>query len=180
MQSNNVFECINITNVLNQLHIKKTCTKGDTIYAICPFCQNSNEKNGNLKINTIKNVYVCKKCEESGSAIDLYARIKCIPTKDAFKRLLKETPVLDNMPYTYNNPVKDEFYRDIVYRKFLKLHSLNKAHIKKLKNMNFDEKYMEEHLFKTIENDANKRKNICRILQEDGLKLDGIPRLFSK
>lgn len=178
MQNNNVFECINITNVVNQLHLKKTATKGDTIYAICPFCQNSSENNGNLKINTIKNVYVCKKCEQSGSAIDLYANVKYIPTKDAFKRLLKETPVLDNMPYTYNNPVKDEFYRDIVYRSFLELHSLSEAHIKKLEGMNFNQKYMEENLFKTIENNAYKRKNICKKLQEQGLKLDGIPGFF--
>ena len=56
MQNNNVYEYINITNVVNQLHLKKTCTKGWNIYAICPFCQSSKEKNGYLKINTIKNV----------------------------------------------------------------------------------------------------------------------------
>lgn len=178
MQSNNVFECINITNVVNQLHLKKTCTRGDTIYTICPFCQSSSEKNGNLKINTIKNVYVCKKCEQSGSAIDLYASLKCIPTKDAFKRLLKETPVLDNMPYTYNNPVKDEFYRDIVYRNFLELQELNKIHLKKLKSMNFTDKYIKENLFKSIENNGYKKKEICKKLQKQGLKLDGIPGFF--
>lgn len=178
MQNNNVFECINITNVLNQLHLKKTATKGDTIYAICPFCQNSSEKNGNLKINIIKNVYVCKKCEQSGSAIDLYANVKYIPTKDAFKRLLKETPVLDNMPYTYNNPVKDEFYRDLVYRSFLELHDLSVTHIKRLAGMNFSKDYMEEHLFKTTESNAYKRKSICKKLQEQGFKLDGIPGFY--
>ena len=51
MQNNNVYEYINITNVVNQLHLKKTCTKGCNIYAICPFCQSSKEKNGYLKIN---------------------------------------------------------------------------------------------------------------------------------
>ena len=60
MQNNNVYEYINITNVVNQLHLKKTCTKGCNIYAICPFCQSSKEKNGYLKINTIK-MYICVK-----------------------------------------------------------------------------------------------------------------------
>ena len=109
--NNNIYEYINITNVINQLNIKKTSVKGNYIYAICPFCQHSNDKNGYLKINTISNVYICKKCESSGSSIELYANLKYISTKEAFKRLLKETPVLDNMPYTYNNPVKDEYYR---------------------------------------------------------------------
>lgn len=87
MQNNNIYEYINITNVINQLNIKKTSVKGNYIYAICPFCQHSNDKNGYLKINTISNVYICKKCESSGSSIELYANLKYISTKEAFKRL---------------------------------------------------------------------------------------------
>ena len=90
MQNNNIYEYINITNVINQLNIKKTSVKGNYIYAICPFCQHSNDKNGYLKINTISNVYICKKCESSGSSIELYANLKYISTKEAFKRLLKD------------------------------------------------------------------------------------------
>ena len=178
MQNNNVYEYINITNVVNQLHLKKTCTKGWNIYAICPFCQSSKEKNGYLKINTIKNVYMCEKCGLSGSSIDLYANLKYISTKEAFKRLLKETPVLDNIPYTYNNPVKDEYYRDIVYRNFLEMQNLNDLHYKKLKEMNFTDDYIKENQFKSIENNNNKKKEICMKLQEQGLKLDGIPGFF--
>lgn len=131
MQNNNVYEYINITNVINQLNIKKTSIKGNYIYAICPFCQSSKEKNGYLKINTISNVYICKNCEASGSSIELYANLKYISTKEAFQRLLKESPVLDNLPYTYNNPVKDEYYRDIVYRNFLEMQKLEEGHYKK-------------------------------------------------
>ena len=50
--------------------------------------------------------------------------------------------MLDNMPYTYNNPVKDEYYRDIIYRTFLEMQQLNNEHYKKLKDMNFTDKYM--------------------------------------
>ena len=39
MQDKNVYDYINITNVINQLNIKKISTKGSYIYAICPFCQ---------------------------------------------------------------------------------------------------------------------------------------------
>ena len=178
MKNNNIYNCINITNVINQLHLKKTNIKGNYIYTICPFCQNSEEKNGYLKINTISNVYICKKCESSGSSIDLYANLKYISTKEAFKMLLKETPVLDNMPYTYNNPVKDEYYRDIVYRSFLEMQCLNNLHYKKLKEMNFTDDYIKDNLFKSIENDNHRKKEICRKLQEQGLKLDGIPGFF--
>lgn len=178
MQNNNVYEYINITNVINQLNIKKTSVKGIYIYAICPFCQCSNEKNGYLKINTISNVYICKKCESSGSSIDLYAKLKYISTKDAFKMLLKETPVLDNMPYTYNNPIKDEYYRDLVYRSFLDMQVLSDKHYKRLKNMKFSSNYIEEHVFKTIENNKYKKKEICKKLQQQGLRLDGISGFY--
>lgn len=178
MQNNNVYDYINITNVINQLHLKKTNTIGNYIYTICPFCQKQDEKNGHLKINTISNVFICRRCETSGSSIDLYANLKYISTKEAFKRLLKESPVLDNVPYTYNNPVKDEYYRDIVYRKFLDIQTLSDAHYKKLKEMNFTDKYIEDNQFKSIENNTYKKKEICIKLQEQGLKLDGIPGMF--
>lgn len=178
MQNNNVYDYINITNVINQLHLKKTNQIGNYIYTICPFCQSLKEKNGYLKINMINNVYICKKCESSGSSIDLYAKLKYISTKEAFKRLLKETPVLDNIPYTYNNPVKDECYRDIVYRNFLEKQKLNEIHYKKLRKMNFTDKYIKDNLFKSIENNSYNKKEICMQLQEEGLKLDGIPGFF--
>ena len=175
MQNNDVYEYINITNVINQLNIKKTNIRGTYIYAICPFCQSSKEKNGYLKINTISNVYMCRKCEESGSSIDLYAKLKYISTKEAFKRLLKETPILDNMPYTFNNPIKNEYYRDIVYRKFLQMQELKETHYNMLRKMNFRDDYVIENQFKSIENDPIKKKYICAKLQKEGLKLDGIP-----
>jgi len=172
MQNTNVYDYINITYILNQLHIKKTNMIGSYIYAICPFCQNTQETNGYLKVNTINNVYICKKCESSGSSVELYAKLKYISTKEAFKQLLQETPVLDDIPYIYNNPVKDEYYRDIVYRKFLELHELKVNHYKKLQSMNFSEAYIKENLFKSIENNNYKKKEICKKLQEQGLKLD--------
>ena len=178
MQNNNIYDYINITNVINRLHLKKTWQNGSNIYAICPFCQNKNESNGYLKVNAIKNVYICNNCGNSGSSVDLYAALHYITTKEAFQRLLKEMPVLDNMPYVYNNPVKDEYYRDIVYRKFLELQDLKVFHYKKLKEMDFSDEYIRENLFKSIENNANKKKQICRRLQKQGLKLDGISGFY--
>ena len=80
----------------------------------------------------------------------MYASEKYISTKEAFKRLLRETPVLDNMPYTYNNPVKDEYYRDIVYRTFLEMQKLSDYHYKKLKEMNFSDNYIKDNQFKIL------------------------------
>ena len=75
---NNVYECINISNVINKLHLRKTNRIGNYIYVTCPFCQSSQEKNGYMKVNTINNLYICDNCESSGTSIELYAKIKYI------------------------------------------------------------------------------------------------------
>ena len=159
-------------------HIRYQTDQSDSDALECDHQYHSNDKNGYLKINTISNVYICKKCESSGSSIELYANLKYISTKEAFKRLLKETPVLDNMPYTYNNPVKDEYYRDIIYRTFLEMQQLNNEHYKKLKDMNFTDNYINENMFKSIETNDYKKKEICKKIQEQGLRLDGIPGFY--
>lgn len=178
MQNNNVYECINISNVVNKLQLKKTNIIGNYMYVVCPFCQHYSDKNGYMKINTINNLYICDNCESTGTSIDLYAKFKYISTKEAFKQLLKEVPVLDNMPYTFNNPIKDEYYRDLVYRSFLNLQVLNKNHEKLLNCMSFTKEYIQNNNFKSIETRAKKKKDICKILQEQGYKLDGIPGFY--
>lgn len=175
MQNNDVYKCINISNVINKLNLKKTKQIGSNIYLICPFCQSKSEKKGYMKANIIKNVYICNNCEASGSSIDLYAKLKYISTREAYKLLIKEFPVLDNMPYIYNNPVKDEYYRDYVYNTFLDMQTLTKKHREKLNTMNFADDYIIKNRFKSIENRENKKKEICKKLQEKGIKLDGIP-----
>ena len=41
--------------------------------------------------------------------------------------------------------------------------------------MNFTDDYIKENQFKSIENNDNKKKEICKKLQEQGFRLDGIP-----
>ena len=164
--------------LFRSLNLEKVHQIGNNIYVKCPFCQNKNEKNGYMKINTINNLYICDNCESTGTSIELYAKMKYITTKEAFKQLLREEPVLDNIPYIYNNPIKDEYYRDLVYSKFLELQQLTKKHKEKLKRMNFTDSYILENKFKSIENREKKKKEICKKLQEQGLKLDGISRIF--
>lgn len=175
---NNVYECINISNVINKLGLKKTKQIGNNIYVVCPFCQSNEEKNGYMKANIIKNLFICNKCQSSGTSLKLYADSKYMTTKDAYKQLLKEIPVLDNMPYVFNNPLKDEYYRDLVYNAFLDLLHLNQKHLEKLKSMQFSEEYIKKHKFKSIENNEKNKKEICEKLQADGFKLDGLPGFY--
>lgn len=169
------YEYINISNVINKLHLTKTAQIGNNIYTVCPFCLNEKCR---MKANIINNLFICSKCEESGTSISLYADLKYITNKEAYKILLREMPVLDNIPYTFTNPIKDEYYRDLVYSKFLKLHSLSNEHKEKLLKMGLSKEYIENSGFKSIENNVDKKKQICKKLQEEGLKLDGISGFY--
>lgn len=171
------YEHINISNVINKLHLEKTAQIGNNIYVKCPFCL---DVECIMKANMINNLFICNRCGKSGTSISLYADNKYLTNKEAYKILLREMPVLDNIQYTFTNPIKDECYRDLVYNKFLDLQSLNKSHQNKLLEMGFSEEYIVDNRFKSIENNASRKKEICKRLQEDGLKLEGISRLLSR
>lgn len=175
---NQFYEYINISNVINKLKLKKTNQIANNIYVICPYCQTETEKNGYMKANMISNLFICNKCQKTGTSISLYADMKFITTKNAYKQLLKETPVLDNIPYLYHNPLKDEYYRDMVYRKFLDLLILKENHYNYLKSSNFSDEFIKEYSFKSVETNNNFKKDICRKLIEEGYKLDGIPGFY--
>lgn len=175
---NNVYESISIVNVINKLKIRQTNQIGHNIYLTCPFCQREEEKNGSMVANTANNLYICRKCEMAGTSIELYAKMRTISTKEAFKALIREMPVLDNMPYQFNNPIKDEHYKDLVYNNFLEIQTLTNNHKEKLNKMGFSDEYITSNNFKSIECKNQHKKDICKKLQDKGLKLDGIPGFY--
>lgn len=172
------YEYINISNVINKLKLKKTNQIANNIYVICPYCQSEKENNGYMKANMINNLFICNKCQKTGTSVSLYADMKYITTKEAYKQLLKETPILDTIPYIYHNPLKDEYYRDMVYRKFLDLLILKENHYNYLKSSNFTDEFIKEYSFKSVNTNNNLKKDICRKLIEEGYKLDGIPGFY--
>ena len=58
------------------------------------------------------------------------------------------------------------------------MQTLNKKHIEKLEKMGFAKEYIKSNRFKRIEIREKQKKEICLKLQEQGLKLDGIPGFF--
>lgn len=131
-----------------------------------------------MKINNLYNLYICNNCQSSGTSVELYARVNHIPTNTAFKRLLDQFPEIDNLPLINNYPIKDEYYRDLVYSRFLELLELKDKHKEKLMTMGFDNKYIINNKFKSIENRERQKKQICEQLKKEGLKLEGIPGFF--
>lgn len=131
-------------------------------------------------MNSINNKYCCSRCGKGGYSIGLYALLRNINNKMAYKELLDKECFSMNKSHIEISPVNelaDIETRDTVYRDFLNMLKLNSEHRKKLENMGFLNSDIEEKMYRTIPKD-----NILRRLTTNKLKrkydLSGIPGFY--
>ena len=61
------------------------------VEASCPFCGDHGPGKYHLSLNTDKDLYRCNLCGAHGNSVSLYARIKGITNKEAFRELSGNT-----------------------------------------------------------------------------------------
>jgi len=142
---------------------------------------NKNSKIPTLSLNSQNNKYCCSRCGAGGYSVGLYAKIKNIDTKKAYKELLeRECFSLDKAPIEISpiNLIADIEIRDKIYRDFLGMLKLEAQHKNYLRNVGLLESSIEDNLYKTVPKNYIKRRLICSSLSRK-YNLCGIPRLFS-
>jgi len=171
-------ERFNILNVANKLNIKivkpvRNCSK---FIAICPFCD---DKSGHLYLTiengSYNNVFKCVKCSESGSAVQLYAKLRNIDTIAAVKELCNEDvdrksikvseKAIINQKKNNVNEVKSDKILNCIYTEFLNKLTLNDIHKKNMLDRGLFYSTIKSKQYRSIPNDYNTRQNICRELQ---------------
>ena len=156
---------INILNVAYHLSLEIVENVGYEYKAICPFCgYNKNSKVPTLSLNSQNNKYCCCRCGAGGFSIGLYAKMKNIDNKKAFKELLdRECFSLNKTPVEISpiNILSDIKIRDAVYRDFLSMLKLESQHRKYLKNIGFLDSSIDNNLYRTIPKKYIKRRLIC-------------------
>ena len=179
----NVKEHINILNVAYHLNIEITNKFGNEVRAICPFCgYRDYKRNADLKLNYINNTYHCFNCGKSGYSIGLYAKIRGIDNKSAFKELMQreffsidsDRSKFDEIPL---NQLADINYRNMVYTDFLKMLKLEIKHKKYLEKLGFEDDDINKCNFKSIPKKKIDRQIICGNLRYK-YNLEGIPGFF--
>ena len=81
---------INILNVAYHLCLEIVEEIGYEYKAICPFCgYNKNSKIPTMSLNLKNNKYCCCRCGAGGYSTGLYAKVRGIDTKKAYKELLE-------------------------------------------------------------------------------------------
>ncbi len=133
-----------------------------------------------MSLNPTNNKYCCSRCGKGGYSIGLYAKLRHIDNKKAYRELLdKECFSMDksNIEISPINELADIETRNRVYRDFLNMLKLKTKHRKELENMGFLNSDIEEKMYRTIPRD-----NILRRLTANKLKrkydLSGIPGFY--
>jgi len=174
---------INILNVAYHLCLEIIETKGFESKAICPFCgYNKNTKIPTMSLNSNNNKYCCSRCGKGGYSVGLYATMKKIDTKLAFKELLERecfSPDRSKIQISPINLLADLETRDKVYRAFLKMLELERVHRNYLKGLGFLDSNINENLYRSIPKNKIKRRLICKMLSKQ-YNLCGIPGFYQE
>lgn len=174
---------INILNVAYHLCLEVVEEKGFETRCICPFCgYNKLSKIPTMSLNTRDNKYCCTRCGNGGYSVGLYARVRGMDTKKAYKELLEKECYSQNKSRVEISPINllaDIELRDSVYRDFLGMLKLEGQHRRYLKSLGFLDSSIDDGLYKTIPKNYIKRRIIVAELSRK-YNLAGIPRIFSR
>lgn len=174
---------IHILNVAYHLSLEITDTRGIEYKAICPFCgYNKNSKVATLSLNINNNKYCCSRCGTGGFSIGLYAKVKGIDNKKAYKELLdKEFFSMDKSRITISpiNEIADINTRNKVYREFLNMLNLDIKHRRYLESQGFLKSTIENQMYRTIPKNYIKRRLIASKLKKR-FNLAGIAGFFQE
>lgn len=114
-----------------------------------------------MSLNSQNNKYHCCRCGAGGYSIGLYAKVKCIDTKKAYKELLERECFSPNKSPIEISPINllaDIKLRDAIYREFLGMLKLESNHKKYLKNIGFLESSIETDLYRSVPKNYIKRR----------------------
>lgn len=143
---------------------------------------NKNSKIATMSLNIQNNKYCCSRCGSGGYSIGLYAKVRNIDNKKAYKELLeKECFSIQKRNITISpiNEIADIDRRNAVYTAFLKMLKLEQSSKQKLNKLGFLNSTIEEQMYRTIPNKCILRRLITYRLAKM-YDLSGIPGFYQE
>lgn len=179
---------LNILNIAEKCGIKVIgpVKTGYRYLAYCPFCDDTS---GHLYLTVdngkFYNVYKCQKCNERGSAINLYSKMTGVDNTTAFNELINgNTSDITVRAIKELKSKKIEIkqskpiaYLDKVYRRLLELLSLSEVHYENLIDRGLDRLTIKKKQYKSLPIDYKIKNNVCNKLSKE-FNLDGVPGFF--
>ncbi|MDO5555243.1 MAG: hypothetical protein Q4G09_00885 [Clostridia bacterium] len=143
---------------------------------------NKNSKIPTLSLNATNNKYCCFRCGAGGFSIGLYAKVKDIDTKEAFKELLARECFSTDKSHIAISPINeiaDIETRNVVYSTFLNMLKLENNHKQYLEEQGFLQCSISEQQYKSIPKKYIKRRLVCSCLSRK-FNLAGIPGFYQE
>lgn len=143
---------------------------------------NKNSKIPTLSLNSQNNKYCCCRCGVGGYSIGLYAKIRGLSTKQAYRELLERECFSVDISHIEISPINllaDIKIRDTVYREFLSMLKLEGQHKNYLQSIGLLNSSIDEGMYKTVPKNYIKRRIIAYELSKK-YNLCGIPGMFKE
>ncbi len=122
-----------------------------------------------MSLNSQTNKYCCSRCGAGGYSIGLYAKVKGIDNKKAYRELLDRECFSLNKSQIEISPINllaDIELRDAVYRELLGMLKLESNHKRSLRNMGFLDTSIELDLYRSVPRNYIKRRLIANCLSK--------------
>lgn len=147
--------------------------------ASCPFCGDHGPGKYHLSLNTTMDQYRCNLCGAHGNSVTLYARIKGMSNKEAYRELSRETraypfpqqPVSQN---TERQPLSLE-QRHAAYTTMLNHLTLLGKHRENLLGRGLSMERIERNQYRSMPETDRSRRLLAEILRRSGHELLGLP-----
>jgi DNA primase len=171
---------LSILNVAAKLGLAATPKTRTEWLARCPMCGDSkNPKHAHLYLNIETNKYYCVRCGTGGFAIGLYARIKGIDTKCAYRELMgmkDESPSIELPKISATPELATIEVRDKTYTAFLSMLNLELQHVSDLKRRGLSIREIKKNGYRSVPQSTC--QSICYRLIKDGHTLEGVPGFY--
>ncbi len=135
-----------------------------------------------MSLNVNSNKYCCSCCGAGGYSIGLYAKLKGIDNKRAYKELVERECYSQNREQVEINIINllaDIETRDKIYREFLNMLKLDTVHKEYLRNLGFLESSIDSGLYRSVPKKYIKRRIVGSELARK-FNLCGIPGFYQE
>ena len=149
------------------------------VEASCPFCGDHGPGKFHLSLNTNTDQYRCNLCGAHGNSVSLYARIKGMSNKEAFRELSKEAkeypfPQQPEPQKTERQPLPLE-QRHAAYMDMLDHLTLLGRHRENLLGRGLSMERIHENQYRSMPETDRSRRLLAELLRACGHELRGLP-----
>lgn len=160
------------------LTLKESTLDNIEVRARCPFCDDASY---HLYLNTELDLFYCQHCGAGGNSITLYARLRGVDNKTAYRELTQGNLWL--LPARKTPPVEKQAAplaaRHDVYYDLLSLLSLSEPHRANLRERGLPDARIDENRYRSMPSSYAERRRIAALLAREH-DLNGIPGFYTR